>query len=85
MLAPVSSKSTVEIGAAIFSVPSNWARLEGHDGAVLDHYDIRATRNNVNAAHENGVAEQAHYRLKSAIRQELVIRGSRDFATGFSR
>ena len=50
-------------------------------GAVLDHYDIRATRTNVNAAHENGVAEQAHYRLKSAIQQELVIRGSRDFAT----
>lgn len=25
--------------------------------------------------------EQAHYRLKSAIQQELVIRGSRDFAT----
>jgi len=50
-------------------------------GAVLDHYDIRATRTNVNAAHENGVAEQAHYRLKSAIQQELVIRGGRDFAT----
>jgi len=49
--------------------------------AVLDHYDIRATRTNVNAAHENGVVEQAHYRLKSAIQQELVIRGSRDFPT----
>jgi len=47
--------------------------------AVLDHYGIRSTRTNVNAAHENGVAEQAHYRLKSAIQQELVIRGSHDF------
>ena len=49
--------------------------------AVLDHYDILSTRTNVNAAHENGVAEQAHYRLKSAIQQGLVIRGSRDFAS----
>ena len=47
--------------------------------AVLDHYDIHSTRTNVNAAHENGVAEQAHYRLKSAIQQEMVIRGSHDF------
>jgi len=50
-------------------------------GAVLDHYDIRATTTNANAPHENGVAEQAHYRLKSAIHQELVLRGSRDFFT----
>lgn len=49
--------------------------------AVLDHYDIRSTRTNVHAAHENGVAEQAHYRLKSAIQQELVIRGSHDFSS----
>ena len=47
--------------------------------AILDHYGIRSTRTNVNAGHENGVAEQAHYRLKSAIQQELVIRGSHDF------
>jgi hypothetical protein len=31
--------------------------------------------------HENGVAEQAHYRLKSAIAQALILRGSRDFPT----
>ena len=35
----------------------------------------------VSAPHENGVAEQAHYRLKSALDQALLIRGSRDFAT----
>ena len=29
--------------------------------------------------HENGVAEQAHYRLKDAIDQALMLRGSRDF------
>ncbi len=35
-------------------------------GAVLDHYDIRATTTNVNAPHENGVAEQAHFGLQPA-------------------
>jgi hypothetical protein len=49
--------------------------------AVLAHYGIRPTTTNVNAPHENGVAEQAHYRLKTALDQALFIRGSRDFAT----
>ena len=30
-------------------------------------------------SHENGVAEQAHNRLKLAIEQALIVRGSRDF------
>ena len=29
-------------------------------------------------SHENGVAEQGHYRLKDAIDQALTLRGSRD-------
>ncbi len=55
--------------------------LNEHYGAVLGHYDIRATTTNANSPHENGVAEQAHYRLKSALDQALVIRGTRDFPT----
>jgi hypothetical protein len=53
-------------------------------GAVLSHYGIRATMTNQVAPHENGVAEQAHYRLKSAIAQALILRGSRDFPTAES-
>ena len=30
---------------------------------------------------KNGVAEHAHYRLKDAIDQALILRGSRDFHT----
>ena len=45
---------------------------------------------NAGESHENGVAEQAHYRLKDAIGQALMLRGSRDFSsldeyTGFVR
>ena len=50
-------------------------------GAVLAHYGIRSTRTNPASPHENGVAEQAHYRLKAAINQALILRGSRDFLT----
>ncbi|MFB3066041.1 MAG: IS21 family transposase [Planctomycetota bacterium] len=49
--------------------------------AVLAHYGLESTRITPGRAHENGVAEQAHYRSKSALRQALVIRGSRDFAS----
>ena len=49
--------------------------------AVLAHYDLQSTRISPGRSHENGVVEQGHHRLKSAIAQALVIRGSRDFAT----
>ena len=48
--------------------------------ALLAYYGLRSTRIHPGRSHENGVAEQAHHRLKSALRQALVIRGSRDFA-----
>ena len=49
--------------------------------ALLDHYGLRSTRINPGQSHENGVAEQGHYRLKDAIDQALILRGSRDFHT----
>jgi len=48
--------------------------------ALLAYYGLRSTRIHPGRSHENGVAEQAHHRLKAALRQALVIRGSRDFA-----
>ena len=49
--------------------------------ALLDHYGLQSTRINRGQSHENGVAEQGHYRLKDAIDQALILRGSRDFDT----
>jgi len=49
--------------------------------AVLSHYGLQSTRISPGRSHENGVVEQGHNRLKSAIAQALVIRGSRDFTT----
>lgn len=48
---------------------------------VVDHYGFKASRIRPGEGHENGVVEQGHYRLKSAIDQALRLRGSREFAT----
>jgi hypothetical protein len=47
--------------------------------AVLEHYGIRSSRITPGHAHENGVAEQAHQRLKSLVAQALLVRGHADF------
>ena len=49
--------------------------------AVLEHYGLRSSRITPGRAHENGVAEHAHRRLKALVGQALVLRGHADFAT----
>ena len=64
--------------------------LNDNYAELLDHYGLESTLINAGESHENGVAEQAHHRLKDAIGQALMLRGSRDFSsldeyTGFVR
>ena len=40
---------------------------------ILDHYGLKATRTNSYSAHENGVAEQGHRRLKDLMGLDLAI------------
>lgn len=47
--------------------------------ALMAHYGLEPTTNNVGEAHENGDVEQAHHRFKVAVDQTLRVRGSRDF------
>ena len=46
---------------------------------VLEHYGLRSSRIQPGKPHENGVAEQSHFRTKTAIEQALLLRGGRDF------
>ena len=55
--------------------------LNDNYAALLEHYGLRSTRIGRGQSHENGVVEQGHYRLKDAIDQALMLRGSRDFDT----
>ena len=50
-------------------------------GALLRHYNMEGQKTNPNSGHENGDAEQRHYRFKRAMEQALILRCSRDFAS----
>ena len=45
------------------------------------HLGVMATRNNRGVAHENGAIEGPHRHWKHRLEQQLIQRGSRDFAT----
>src|SRR5256886_2194638 len=49
--------------------------------ALMAHYGMQPTWNNVSIAHENGDVEQSHHRFKEAVDQALRVRSSRDFAS----
>ena len=71
---------TDNLSAATHELKGSGGRaLNERYAAVLAHYGLRSTRTNPRSSHENGVAEQGHHRLKDAIGQALILRGSRDF------
>jgi len=47
--------------------------------ALMAHYGMLPTWNNLHVAHENGDVEQSHHRFKEAVDQALRVRASRDF------
>jgi hypothetical protein len=49
--------------------------------ALLKHYDICPEATNAQSPHENGDVEQRHHRLKRALEQAFLLRGSRDFTS----
>ena len=49
--------------------------------ALLRHYRVEGRKIQTGKANENGDVEQRHYRLKKALEQALLLRGSRDFAS----
>ena len=68
----------VECSAATHEIKLGRALNDSY-AELLQHYGMESTLTNSGKAHENGVAEQAHYRLKDALDQALMLRGSRDF------
>ena len=49
--------------------------------ALLNHYGMIGRKTQAASPNENGDVEQRNYRLKRAIAQSLMLRGSTDFAT----
>jgi hypothetical protein len=49
--------------------------------ALMGHYRVKPEATNAYSGHENGDCEQGHRRFKETLEQELLLRGSRDFAS----
>ena len=47
--------------------------------ALCHYYQMVPTRNNKGQSHENGSVESSHGHFKNRVKQELLLRGSRDF------
>ena len=60
---------------------ANAISFTGRYQALLAHYGLQAQRTQPRKAHENGDVEQSHYRIKKAVDQALMLRGSRDFSS----
>lgn len=48
---------------------------------LVKHYDMKPSTNNAGLGHENGDVEKSHDVFKRAVRQRLLLRRSRDFAS----
>jgi hypothetical protein len=69
---------TDRLSAAINNL-SNTEEFTQRYKRLLAHYKIKGQKTQAESPHENGDIEQSHYRLKKAIAQELMLRGSRNF------
>jgi transposase InsO family protein len=69
------------LSAATHAIPRGGRDLNRRFAAVLEHYGIKSTRIEPGKSNQNGVVEKANHRLKSALEQALVLRGSRDFSS----
>lgn len=49
--------------------------------ALLNHYKLKGQKTQPSCPNENGDVEQRHYRFVTAVDQELMLRGSRNFTS----
>src|SRR3984893_6193119 len=61
---------------------TNPAEFTDRYEALLGYYGITGEKIQAGEAHENGDGEQIHHPVKHAGQQEVMVRGSRDFASG---
>jgi hypothetical protein len=75
-----AAHQTDRMSAAVHNL-SRAKEFTQHYGALMRHYGLEGKKTNAYSAHENGDVEQRHHRFKRAVEQELLLRGSRDFAS----
>lgn len=72
---------TDQLSAAVQSDLGGRAGFTTRYAALLGHYRLEGRPTQPASPHENGDAEQSHRTFKTAVEQELLLRGSRDFAS----
>ena len=70
---------TDRLSAAV-KKPDNPEEFTQRYSALLNHYGLQGHKTQPKSPNENGDIEQRHYRLKKALEQSLMLRGSRDFS-----
>lgn len=70
---------TDRLSTAVNNV-TNAAEFTDRYQSLLRHYGVEGEKTQAGQGHENGDVEQRHHRFKRAVEQELLLRGSRDFA-----
>jgi len=60
---------------------SNEKEFTARYDALLRHYRLEGQKIQAGKANENGDVEQRHHRLKRAVEQTLLLRGSHDFSS----
>lgn len=71
---------TDRLSAAV-KKPGNPEEFTQRYKALLNHYNLQGHKTQPASPNENGDVEQRHYRLKKALDQSLMLRGSRDFSS----
>jgi transposase len=70
---------TDRLTTAVYNIGDKKGTFQKRYSELLNHYNITGERTQPASPNENGDIEQRHYRLKKAIKQELMLRGSKDF------
>ena len=55
------------------------AQFTAHYEALLSYYGLVGEKTQAGHPHENGDVEQSHHQIKEALKQALMLRGSREF------
>jgi len=71
---------TDQLSAAV-QKPDNPEEFTQRYRALLDHYGLLGRKTQAESPNENGDVEQRHSRLKKALAQSLMLRGSGDFSS----
>ena len=71
---------TDRLSAAV-QKPDNPEEFTQRYRALLNHYGLQGQKTQPESPNENGDVEQRHYRLKKALEQSLMLRGSCDFSS----